>query len=332
MFGEKQTEFISVLIYGAGAVGLGVGSCLLKAGVRTSFLARRPTIAALNNTGFKRIGIFGSVSFAPDTFTAYDKPADLPAEAFDYVLVCTKSSDSQTVCDQLFSNQSTLRPDGKIILFQNGWGNAEIFLAKFSQEQIYNARVITGFIRSSLTQVEITVHADAIHIGSLFGRPTEPLAELCDNISAGGIPCKLTADIEKDLWAKMLYNCALNPLGAVLEVPYGELARHETTKTFMNHLIEEAFVVMQAAGFSTHWNTAKQFIRVFYKTLVPATADHRSSTLQDLKAGKKTEIEALTGQVLHLAEKYNIPTPYNTILYQLIQMIQSKGICRGPRD
>lgn len=325
MFIKNQIESMHILVYGAGAVGLGIASCLLKAGVKTSVLTRPRTVEALKTDGLKRTGIFGEIYVSPADFFAYDKTTDLPADAFDFVLVCTKSSDSQTAADELSRCKKILRRHGLIILFQNGWGNAEIFAERFPQNRIYSARVITGFIRPQLNHVDITVHADAIHIGSLFKQPLNPLESLCEKITAGGIPCQTTADIEKDLWAKMLYNCALNPLGAVLDVPYGHLARFNSTRILMNHLIGEAFEVMQQSGFSTHWDTVDKFIRIFYEKLLAPTADHRSSTLQDLKAGKKTEIEALNGAVLRLAEKKEIPVPYNTFLYQLIRFIESTG-------
>jgi len=321
---DKQPDPMAVLIYGAGAVGLGIGSCLLKAGVQTGFLGRLQTAEALRQNGLRRTGIFGRVFIQPSDFTVFDNPDQIPANRFDHVLVCTKSSDSKEAADQLANRRPILRPNGKIILFQNGWGNAEIFARRFPPKMIYNARVITGFIRRRLNHVEVTVHADSIHIGSLFGQPNQPLEELCQKIAAGGIPCQTTTEIGKDLWAKMLYNCALNPLGAILDVPYGTLARYPSTQEIMNHLIDETFEVMTASGFSAHQNTAEEFRQVFYDRLVPATADHRSSTLQDLKAGRKTEIQALTGAVLQLGKQHGKTVPYSRFLYQLIQFIESQ--------
>ena len=66
-------------------------------------------------------------------------------------------------------------------------------------------------------------------------------------------------------------------------------------------------------------------MQVFYDKLVPSTADHRSSTLQDLNAGKKTEIDALTGAVLRLAKQKGVDVPFSTLLYRLIRFIESQG-------
>ena len=179
--------------------------------------------------------------------------------------------------------------------------------------------MITGFRRFKANGVEITVHADAIHVGSLFGCGEECVAELCEAISEGGIPCEVTGEIGKDLWAKMLYNCALNPLGAILGVPYGVLAESEYTRFIMNGITEEVFGVMEGAGYETHWADAEGFLSAFYERLVPTTAGHMSSTLQDIQAGKKTEIDALNGAVIRLAEEQGREAPYNRAVYNIIK-------------
>jgi 2-dehydropantoate 2-reductase len=173
--------------------------------------------------------------------------------------------------------------------------------------------------------VEITVHADAIHIGSLFSGDVSVVEPLCRAIHAGGIPCEKTDSIGEDLWAKMLYNCALNPLGAILRVPYGALADEASTRMLMSQIVEEVFAVMSAAGYRTHWRRPEEFLKVFYGQLVPDTAEHESSMLQDISAGKRTEIEALNGAVLKLAKRYGIEVPYNRAVHNLIRFIESNA-------
>jgi 2-dehydropantoate 2-reductase len=159
----------------------------------------------------------------------------------------------------------------------------------------------------------------------LFNENLECIEELCQSIAQGGIPCEATGNIEKDLWAKMLYNCALNPLGAVLDVPYGELAKHQSSRIIMKGVVEEVFEVIKAAGYQTHWQSPQDFLDVFYKKLVPDTAGHKSSTLQDILAKKKTEIDALNGAVIKLAEKYQVNVPYNLTVYNIVKFIEAKN-------
>lgn len=319
---------MKVLIYGAGSVGLGLASCLLKSQAearlpdgQVCIIARADTVAALRKSGLLRTGIFGRFHAGPETFCAYESLNEFVSRAFDFILVCTKSFDSAAVADDLSQHSRLFAAQTKIVLCQNGWGNAEKLICHFPKGRIYSARVITGFTRHKPNEVEITVHADSIHIGSLFGCNLEHVEALANAIAAGGIPAVTVHDIEKDLWAKMLYNCALNPLGAILDVPYGALAKNPFTKDLMNHIAGEVFTVMTAAGFHTHWKSAEGFLKVFYDKLVPATADHKSSTLQDIAAGKKTEIDALTGAVLALADKHLIDVPYNRAIYSLIKFV-----------
>ena len=313
------------LIYGCGAVGLGIASCLLKSKELVDIVARESTVLALRKHGLVRTGIWGDYSAGPAAFAGYTSLSELGTKVYDYILVCTKSFDSFEAAKDLSQCEWLFGEKTKIVLFQNGWGNAEVFSSFFKPEMIYNARVITGFSRPKNNEVTITVHADSIHIGSLFSSDLACIENLCQSIDKGDIPCEVTGNIEKDLWAKMLYNCALNPLGAILDVPYGVLAENESARIIMKGIVEEVFDVMKVAGCETHWQSPKDFLEVFYKKLVPDTAEHKSSTLQDILAKKTTEIDALNGAVIKLAEKYGLRVPYNSVVYNIIKFIEAKS-------
>ncbi len=316
---------MKALIYGGGAVGLGIASCLLKSKTQVDIVARENTVSALRKHGLVRTGIWGDYSAEPAAFGSCTSLSEVKTKDYDYILVCTKSFDSFEAAKDLSKYDSLFGDRTKIILFQNGWGNAEAFSSFFDKEKIYNARVITGFRRPKANEVTITVHADSIHIGSLFNEDLECIEELCESIAKGGIPCEATSNIEKDLWAKMLYNCALNPLGAILDVPYGELAKHEFSRIIMNGIVEEVFVVIKAAGYQTHWQSPGDFLKIFYNKLVPDTAKHKSSTLQDILAKKNTEIDALNGAVIKLAGKHEVKVPYNLAVYNIVKFIEAKN-------
>jgi 2-dehydropantoate 2-reductase len=313
------------LVYGSGAVGLGLASCLLKSKAQVDIIARKDTVLSLRKHGLVRTGIFGQFKAQPMTFGCFLSLNEIHNQVYDYILVCTKSFDSSAAAKDLCEHKSIFTDKTKIVLFQNGWGNADAFLPFFEQEVIYNARVITGFQRHKPSEVTITVHADAIHIGSLFSDDLSIVEELSAAINNGDIPCRTIDDIGKDIWAKMLYNCALNPLGAILDVPYGALAEYESARTIMNEIAEEVFEVMTKAGYKTHWQSAKDFLEVFYAKLVPDTAKHKSSTLQDIAAKKPTEIDALNGAVIKLADKFAIAVPYNLAVYNIVKFIESKS-------
>lgn len=315
-----------VLIYGAGAVGLGLAGCLLKAGAEVDLVGKEDTVASLRKHGLHRTGIFGDFQADRSLFSSHTTLEQLSRRRYDYILVCTKSFDSHGAAKDLSDHKSLFDNETKIILCQNGWGNAEIFTNYFDKERVYNARIITGFQRPDKHTVVITVHADAIRVGSLFGVDSSSIECLCESITKGGIPCVITTEIGKYLWAKMLYNCALNPLGALLDVPYGVLAEREHTRFIMGHIVQEVFDVMTAARYQTHFQTAEEFLEVFYSKLVPDTAEHRSSTLQDIKAGKRTEIDALNGAVIELSKKLVIDVPYNSVVYNLVKFLEAGNL------
>jgi len=317
----KKTP-LKILIYGGGAVGLGLASCLLKAKQTVTIIARPETARQLKSGGLTRRGIFGDFFAPAGSFAVESNLADIAAESFDFVLVTTKSFDSEAAAGDIARYPALLKSNGKIVLCQNGWGNAEVFQAFFPTEKIFNARVITGFTRPQPAEVVITVHAEPVKIGNLFGASSDAVVPLCGAITTGDLPCQATKEIGKDIWAKMLYNCALNPLGAIFGVPYGQLADFPTARRLMDTIIDEIFAVMTAAGYQTHWATPDEYRTVFYNQLVPATKEHRSSTLQAIKAGKRAEVGALNGMVIRLAEKFDCPAPVNQTISLMVKFLE----------
>jgi len=301
---------------------LGLGSCLIKSGQQVTFVGRRNTVDALRRTGLHRTGIFGDFFASENSFNSIASVADYSDDP-TAILVCTKAFDTEHAAQELAANSLIANSDCPIVLCQNGWGNAEVFAHYFERERIFNARVITGFERSQFNHVKVTVHAATIHFGGLFGNDNSRVAELCERITAGGIPTAPTDSIEKDLWSKMLYNCCLNPLGATLDAKYGQLGDSEYARDIMNRAAGEIFETMHAAGFQTHWPTTDRFLEAFYRQMIPPTYEHASSMLQDVRAGHRTEIDRLNGAVVELAAEHHIPVPVNTALVNLIRCKES---------
>lgn len=322
---------MNTLIFGGGAVGLGLASCLAASGHTPDILARPDTVRALVDHGLYRTGIIGEARYAPVRAFSdlHDRMDDQP---YDYILVCTKSNDSEPAARLLSENSRLIGDHTALVLCQNGWGNREIFLEYFPSTIIYNARVITGFHRHAPNHVEITVHVQPITLGSLDHTISPELAPLRKAIDAGGLPCEITDTIEKDLWAKMLFNCSLNPLGAIFDVPYGELKKSDQTRTIIHDIVHEIFRVIEAAGYDSYWAHADEYYDFLMDTLIPGTARHESSTLQDIRIRKKTEIDALTGAVVRLADRHGIDVPVNRMLYRMICFMEGRYLGRTLSD
>jgi len=317
---------LKVLIIGAGSVGLGLSSFLLQSGCRITLVGREPTVNALAAYGLDRIGIFDDFYSPPKSFTVFSTLKAVPLEQFDFALVCVKSFDTETVGQQIKDSTFQKLSPVKFVLCQNGWGNAETFSQFVPQENIFNARIITGFNCPEKNKVDVTVHAQPLHLGSLYGGDLDTLMPLAQAFRDGGIPSVVTPGISKDLWAKMLYNCPLNALGALLDVSYGVLGENKNTRKIMEIIVNEVFSVMHAMGYGTHWNNSKSYLENFYGKLLPSTYDHESSMLQDLRAGKMTEIEAINGVIVLEGKKRNIFVPGNSMIRNLLKFLQGRSV------
>jgi len=309
-----------IAIIGPGAVGRGLGSCLLAAGEEVLFVARSDERGrGLRRDGLARSGILGERRFAPDRYEVAGSLTALRGRALDAVLVCTKARDASGLAPELAQALAGARGAPSVVLCLNGWGSHELYADHLGAERLYDAVVITGFRCVGGSGVEITVHAEPVRVGSLVGAPLEPVRPLCRALARGDLPCEPSAAIEADLWAKMLYNCALNPLGALIGVPYGELARHDETRAIITAVVAEIFAVLERTGHRTRWSSAAEYLEVFWNELLPATAAHESSMLEDLRAGRRTEVEVLTGAVGALARDHGAQTPVCNALTRLVQ-------------
>lgn len=110
------------------------------------------------------------------------------------------------------------------------------------------------------------------------------------------------------VWAKAIFNCVLNPLGALLGVDYGTLADSAETRAVMDAIINECFAVS----------------RDFYEKLLPPTGDHRPSMLRDIERGRRTEIEALNGMIVRYGRREGIPTPVNEMISHLVRFRETR--------
>ena len=314
---------MNILVIGAGAVGIGLAASVLSQDAKVSIYARGETAKAIRENGIERTGLFEHYSFSKDELQAYDDYSQIPENEFDYVFITSKTTANDDISKRLNENRRILKDDFKIIIFQNGFGNDEPYLRFFTKKEVFSARVITGFTRPERHISEVTVYTEPILIGSLQKENPEELQEIADMITASGINCELTDEVDKYLWAKMLYNCALNPLGAILDVNYGKLTENEYTIEIMNSIIDEIFEVIKASGYSTLWDTPNDYRDLFYSKLVPDTYNHYSSTHQDIQRKIKTEIDSLTGKVIALGDMNNVDVSTNKLIYKLIKAIES---------
>ncbi len=311
---------MNVLVIGAGGVGIGLATSVASQGADVSIYARGETAKAIKENGIKRTGLF--THYEVKDVPVYEKYEDIPKNSFDYIFIASKTTANEDIAKNLNDNRDILKDSTKIIIFQNGFGNDEFYLEYFTKKQVFCARVITGFTRPERHVSEVTVYTEPILLGSLQKEDPKDLQEIADLITESGINCAITYEVDKYLWAKMLYNCTLNPLGAILDVTYGQLTENTYTLEIMNSIIEEIFEVIKVSPYETLWENSDDYKDIFYLKLVPDTYNHYSSTHQDIQRKIPTEIDSLNGKVIQLGEANNINVNTNKVIYNLIKSIE----------
>lgn len=313
-----------ILIAGAGSIGSVIGAKLRSAGYPVTLLGRRRHLEAIAARGLELSGLFGDQSgeHAARGFTLADDPARLDVP-FPLILFTVKSYDTAAMARALAGR---LAGDGVIVSMQNGLGNLETLAEHFGPNRVLGARVIFGAELPRPGAAHVTVFAEPVAIGpapAIQGEAARGLEwrakQIADLISAAGIPSHWCADIMPVLWTKVLYNAALNPLGALLRMHYGALAADPDLRRIMDQVIEEAFAVARRLGVALPFADTGDYRALFYGKLVPATYDHRPSMIADLERRGRTEIGALNGKIAELAESMGLAADINRTLTGLIR-------------
>ncbi|HVP97324.1 ketopantoate reductase family protein [Methanoregula sp.] len=306
---------MKILVLGAGAVGLSVAAKLSTA-CEVHAVSRKKNADSVRAAGFSLSGIWGTETFR---FSISDC---VPRDArYDYIIITAKSQDTESLCREY----AAIIRDTETVSLQNGIGNEEI-IARYT-DRVIGGMIITGFEWRADNKVHVSVEAGPAKLGRFPEGFDEPVRRLVSLMAQAGIRVEGTSEIRSELWGKTLYNCALNPLGAVMGVPYGELARPAAWR-IITRIVSEGFAVIHAEGIRLPWATADEYLQYLHDVQLPATAQHHSSMLQDLSRGRRTEIDFLNGAVVAKGAAHGIPTPVNACISDLVKFreaLASKG-------
>jgi len=295
------------LIAGVGAIGGTYLSFLTRAGYRAVGLVKKGK--KVSRLSVK--GLWGEFTVPVETVESAEELDFTP----DLIVVSVKAYDTEKVLREVAPavGENTL-----LLIAQNGYGNYEKAVELYGEGKVILSRVIFGAKRRG-EEVRITVCGDDVVIGDPSGLLEEELLEeLAQLFSSAGIPTRHEREVYAYLWEKIVYNCALNPLGALFEKTYGELADNPRTRELMEKVIEEAYEVIGAEGIKTFHEDAEEYKRHFFEKLLPPTRGHYPSMLEDLKKGK-TEIEALNGALVELARRRGLFLPVNEFLTKMVK-------------
>jgi 2-dehydropantoate 2-reductase len=311
-----------ILVVGAGALGSFCGGFLRLAGHDVTLLGRPPHVTRIAERGLAIDGIFGAAR--ADGFSVATASSELRGR-FDVVVLAVKSYDVEAAARSV---AATVATDGAVLALQNGLGHVELLCEIFEAGRVLAAPVLIGATVPEPGSVRVTVYAKPVKIGSPSPAGYDRALSVAAMLAAARIPSEPTDRLLAFLWEKMLYNVPLNALGAVLRLAYGALAERPESRAIMNEAIEEGFAVAAAECSDLLWRSAEECRDHFYRTLLPPTVAHRSSMLQAIERGRRTEIDAINGYVCRRGRALGIATPRNLTLTGLVRATEgavSKG-------
>lgn len=312
---------MNILVFGAGAIGSVFGGYLNQAGHAVWLVGRPAHMKAVREKGLHITGIWGDKRIVlPHAVT---NTSEISSNIkFDAIFISVKSYDSREAVQEI---APLVGSETLVVSLQNGIGNVEKIADRIGWERTVGGRVIFGVEFHSPGELEVTVYAEEVMLGHLKSSPlSEKTKILAREINSTGIPTKYTEEISKYIWAKLLYNAALNPLCTLLKTPYGYLAKHPETRFLMEQIVAECFSVANAEKTPLFWEKDSDYMEVLLGRLIPATAEHHPSMLQDIQKGKSTEIDAINGAVVVRGKKFDIATPVNETITNLIHALEKR--------
>lgn len=216
-----------------------------------------------------------------------------------YTLVAVKAYDTAAALD---------RAAGIPVLFQNGLGGVEEARRRFG---VAWPAVVTYGVSREGCRAELRGEGEIV-------LPREA-GELADLLARGGARVRLAEDIEAVRWAKLAVNAAINPVTALLRAPNGVVAEVAWAREVALAAAREAAQVARALGVEIG-DVEEEVLKV-----ARATAANLSSMLQDVLAGRRTEVDYINGAVAEWGRRLGVPTPVNQVLHRLVKALEAAG-------
>ena len=208
-----------------------------------------------------------------------------------------------------------LAEDGLALTLQNGIGNYEVLTAVVGTE-----RAAAGATTSGATLLG-PGHISLGGEGALQLGDHPRLGKTLALFERAGLRVTVGADRDSILWGKLLINAAINPLAALLGVPNGELARRPSARALIEGLAREGAQVADRSAITLPYaDAATRALEV-----AEATAHNRSSMLQDVERGRRTEIDAINGAIVNQAQRLGLDAPLNRAAWHLVQALEERA-------
>ena len=303
---------MKIAVVGAGAMGCLYAGAFHRADAEVTLVdVNAEHIAAINERGLEldtRAGI--------ETLPLPALRPEEASETVDLVVLFTKTFHTDTA---LTGVSAIIGPETHVLTLQNGLGNDEAVARHLARD-----RVIAGVstLPSDLVGPgRVRSHGEGgSKLYPAFGGDTAFARRVADLLTAGGLPTHLEPAIQAAIWSKAIFNSAMNTLCALTRRTPGFLGTHEESNALIRAVVLEGVAAANASGIGIEPQP------ILDLTIVSVTdhADHEASMLQDVKAGRPTEVDAIAGAIVRAAQAAGVAVPVTETLWRLVKLEEAK--------
>lgn len=299
-----------VCVVGCGAVGslFAANLSLLEDVEVWAYDLAQAHVDAINESGLRLSGA-GEVVGHP---RATSDAAELPP--CDFGIVATKAMHTESA----IAATAHAFAGGAVCTVQNGVGNEEVLAAHVD-------RVIRGttFPAGRVVEpghVQWDVRGDTT-IGPFEPQPApmDEIERLADACTRAGMPTEAVPDARGAQWRKVIFNAATNPIGALTRLTHGRVCELPPLRLLVTQLVDEGKAVASAQGIVLDADPEEL---IDHAAKPEVAYDHRSSMLQDVLAGRPTEVDWLNGGIVRYGEQVGVPTPMNRAIWALVKGLE----------
>ncbi len=303
-----ESPAMKIVVVGPGAIGCLFAALLKEAGNDVTLLDKEPERARrISQTGIRIEGIGGARTVP---IAAEADPSVIGAA--DFVCICVKSYDTLSAVKHALP---LIGPRTAVVSLQNGLGNAEQIAGVAGAEKVICATTSQGSTSLGAGHVR---HAG---LAPTFVAPftgSKRAAEFVKTLNKSGIEAQLLDNAAAMLWSKAVVNAAINPVTAIWKVPNGQVIERADLRKIAFDAAEEAENVARAKGVSLLFDKAAAEV----ESVCRKTRDNISSMLQDVRRGRRTEIDAINGVIVKEGRNLGMKAPVNEMLVERVMDIR----------
>jgi 2-dehydropantoate 2-reductase len=314
------------LVAGAGAIGAYIGARMAQAGFDVTLFARGPHLRAMLERGVQVKSATGDFVARPAISGSLEELGPV-----DVVFLGVKANGLPQLAPQL---KPVLGQETTVVGTQNGipWWYFQGFGGEWEGMRLervdpggvisstIEARRVVGSIVYFATEITAPgviqhIEGDRISLGEPDGTRSDRCRRIAEALIASGLRCPVTTRIRHEIWVKILGNASLNPVSALTRSTLGEMLRDPGVCSLIRNIMLEVEAVSNELGMKLPVSIDQRIAGA------EKVGEHKTSMLQDVEAGRPTELEALVGAVVELGERVGLPMPYTRTVYSCTRLL-----------